>query len=78
MNLTEEDPREALFEHRWPQEFSGRRCDHEHDWHLHGHGVRECDGRHYQSSRTAGAKRLSAVTSSAASAPATYPLLTGT
>ena len=73
MNPTEEDSREALFEPRWPQEFSGHRCGHEHDWHLRGHGLHACDGRHYQSSLTAGAKALSAVTSSTVSAQGTYP-----
>ena len=29
MYPTEEDCREALFEHRWPQGFSSRRCGHE-------------------------------------------------
>ena len=52
---TEEDCREALFEHRWPHGFSCRRCGHEHAWYLQGRGLYECAGCHFQSSLTAGA-----------------------
>jgi hypothetical protein len=34
MYPTEEDCREALFEHRWPQGFSCRRCGNEKAWYL--------------------------------------------
>jgi hypothetical protein len=54
MYSTEGDCREALFEHRWPQGFSCRRCGHEHAWYLRGRGLYECAGCHFQSSLTAG------------------------
>jgi len=54
MYPTEEDCRQALFAHRWPQGFSCRRCGHEHAWYLRGRGLYECAGCHFQSSLTAG------------------------
>src|SRR5450756_1715463 len=54
MYPTEEDCREALFEHRWPQGFSCRRCGHEKAWYLRGRGLYECAGCHYQGPLTAG------------------------
>jgi len=54
MYPTEEDCREALFEHRWPQGFSCRRCGHEKAWYLRGRGLYECASCHYQGSLTAG------------------------
>ena len=39
MYPTEEDCRQAIFEHRWPQGFCCRRCGHEHAWHLQGRGL---------------------------------------
>src|SRR5665647_2278459 len=54
MYPTEEDCRQALFEHRWPQGFSCRRCGHEKAWYLQGRGLYECAACHYQGSLTAG------------------------
>lgn len=54
MYPSEEDCRQAIFEHRWPQGFSCRRCGHEHAWYLRGRGLYECASCHYQSSLTAG------------------------
>src|SRR5665647_3405762 len=54
MYPTEEDCRQAIFEHRWPQGFSCRRCGHEHAWYLQGRGLYECASCHFQSSLTAG------------------------
>ena len=54
MYPTEEDCRQALFEHRWPHGFSCRRCGHERAWHLRGRGLYECASCHYQGSLTAG------------------------
>src|SRR5450756_592112 len=54
MYPTEEDCRQALFEHRWPQGFCCRRCGHERAWHLRGRGLYECASCHFQSSLTAG------------------------
>src|SRR5450759_333097 len=54
MYSTEEDCRQALFEHRWPQGFSCPRCGHEKAWYLRGRGLFECAGCHYQGSLTAG------------------------
>jgi len=54
MYPTEEDCREALFEHRWPQGFSCRRCGHEKARYLRGRGLYECAACHYQGSLTAG------------------------
>jgi len=51
---TEEDCRRAIFEHRWPQGFSCRRCGHERAWHLQGRSLYECASCHYQGSLTAG------------------------
>ena len=51
---TEEACREALFQHRWPQGFSCRRCGHDKAWHLRGRGLYECAACHYQGSLTAG------------------------
>ena len=39
MYLTEEDCRQALFEHRWPQGFCCRRCGHERAWYLADRGL---------------------------------------
>jgi len=36
---TEEDCRQAIFEHRWPHGFSCRRCGHERAWYLRGRGL---------------------------------------
>jgi hypothetical protein len=47
MYPTEEDCREALFEHRWPQGFACRRCGNEKAWHLRGRGLYECAGCPY-------------------------------
>jgi transposase-like protein len=54
MYPTQEDCRQALFEHRWPHGFSCRRCGHEKAWYLQGRGLYECAGCHFQSSLTAG------------------------
>jgi len=54
MYPTEEDCRQAIFEHRWPQGFSCRRCGHERAWYLQGRGLYECASCHFQSSLTAG------------------------
>src|SRR5665648_1029842 len=54
MYPTEEDCRQALFEHRSPQGFSCRRCGHEKAWYLQGRGLYECAACHYQGSLTAG------------------------
>jgi len=54
MYPTEEDCRQAIFEHRWPQGFCCRRCGHEHAWYLRGRGLYECASCHFQSSLTAG------------------------
>ena len=54
MYPTEEDCRQALFAHRWPQGFCCRRCGHEKAWYLQGRGLYECAGCHYQGSLTAG------------------------
>src|SRR5674536_403038 len=54
MYSAEEDCRQALFEHRWPQGFSCPRCGHEKAWYLRGRGLFECAGCHYQGSLTAG------------------------
>lgn len=51
---TEEDCRQAIFEHRWPQGFSCRRCGCRHAWHLRRRGLYECAHCHYQGSLTAG------------------------
>ena len=51
---TEEDCRQAIFEHRWPHGFSCRRCGHERAWHLGGRGLFECASCHYQGSLTVG------------------------
>jgi transposase-like protein len=51
---TEEACRQALFEHRWPEGFSCRRCGHEHAWLLRRRGLYECASCHYQGSLTAG------------------------
>jgi len=51
---TEEECRRAIFEHRWPQGFSCRRCGHERAWYLQGRGLYECASCHFQSSLTAG------------------------
>jgi len=51
---TEEDCRQAIFEHRWPHGFSCRRCGHERAWYLRGRGLYECASCHYQGSLTAG------------------------
>jgi len=54
MYPTEEDCRQAIFEHRWPQGFTCRRCGHERAWYLRGRGLFECASCHYQGSLTAG------------------------
>ena len=51
---TEEDCRQAIFEHRWPHGFSCRRCGHDRAWPLRGRGLYECANCHYQGSVTAG------------------------
>ena len=51
---TEEDCRQAIFEHRWPQGFRCRRCGHQRAWYLRGRGLYECASCHYQGSLTAG------------------------
>jgi transposase-like protein len=51
---TEEDCRQAIFEHRWPQGFVCVRCGHTHGWYLRGRGLFECAHCHYQGSLTAG------------------------
>ena len=51
---TEEDCRQAIFAHRWPQGFSCPRCGHRHAWYLRGRGLYECASCHYQGSLTAG------------------------
>ena len=51
---TEEDCRQAIFEHRWPEGFVCVRCGHTHAWYLRGRGLYECASCHYQSSLTAG------------------------
>jgi len=51
---TEEDCRQAIFEHRWPQGFVCARCGHTHAWYLRGRGLFECAHCHYQGSLTAG------------------------
>jgi transposase-like protein len=54
MYPTEEDCRQTLFEHRWPQGFVCRRCGHTRAWYLRGRGLYECASCHYQGSLTAG------------------------
>ena len=51
---TEEDCRQAIFEHRWPHGFSCRRCGHDRAWSLRGRGLYECANCHYQGSVTSG------------------------
>src|SRR5450756_1626098 len=51
---TEEECRQALFEHRWPHGFCCCRCGHERAWYLRGRGLYECASCHYQGSLTAG------------------------
>jgi len=51
---TEDECRQAIFEHRWPHGFSCRRCGHERARHLRGRGLFECASCHYQGSLTAG------------------------
>ena len=51
---TEEECRQAIFEHRWTQGFVCPRCGHERSWYLRGRGLYECAGCHYQGSLTAG------------------------
>ncbi len=51
---TEEQCRQAIFEHRWPGGFSCRRCGHDRAWYLRGRGFYECARCHYQASFTAG------------------------
>jgi hypothetical protein len=54
MYPSEEDCRQAIFEHRWPQGFRCRRCGHERAWRLRGRSLYECTSCHYQGSLTAG------------------------
>ena len=51
---TEEDCRQAIFEHRWPQGFVCVRCGHTRAWYLRHRGLYECAHCHYQGSLTAG------------------------
>jgi len=51
---TEDECRQAIFEHRWPHGFRCRRCGHERAWYLRGRGLCECASCHYQGSLTAG------------------------
>ena len=50
---TEEDCRQAIFEHRWPQGFVCVRCGHTRAWYLRRRGLYECAHCHYQGSLTA-------------------------
>jgi transposase-like protein len=54
MYQSEEDCRQAIFEHRWPQGFRCRRCGHQRAWQLRGRSLYECVSCHYQGSLTAG------------------------
>jgi transposase-like protein len=54
MYPSEEDCRQAIFAHRWPQGFVCPRCGHKQAWYLQGRGLYECTSCHYQSSLTAG------------------------
>ena len=54
IHATDEDCRQAFFEHRWSPGFRCRRCEHEHALYLGGTGLCECAGCRYQGSLTAG------------------------
>jgi hypothetical protein len=54
LHPTEDECRQAIFEHRWPHGFSCRRCGHERAWYLQGRGLYECASCHFQSSLAAG------------------------
>ena len=51
---TEEQCRQAIFEHRWPSGFACPRCGHDRAWYLRGRGLYECAHCHHQASVTAG------------------------
>lgn len=51
---SEEDCRQAIFEHRWPDGFICPRCGHRRGWHLRSRALYECARCHYQGSLTAG------------------------